>query len=221
VDEHVLREIPRPKPEKPVIVPFSKADIEALLKAADRRSSAYVRPGKRQCDHERAMAIRDRAIVLLLLDTGMRATELCELALRQVDVRNRQVTVFGKGTKERCLPLGPRTSAALHRYVLESRRDARVNERVFVSLDGTDLTRNGLLRIIYRLGEAAGVEDAHPHRFRHTMAIEYLRNGGNERTLQEVLGHESLEMLRTYTRIAQTDVRNGHAVASPVENWRL
>jgi hypothetical protein len=72
-----------------------------------------------------------------------------------------------------------------------------------------------------QVAEAAGVQDAHPHRFRHTMAIEYLRNGGNERTLQEVLGHESLEMLRTYTRIALADVKNGHVIASPVENWRL
>ncbi len=220
VDEHVIREIPRPRPEKPVIVPFTKGDIDALLRACDRRSTAYARPGKRICDNARSMVARDRAIVLLLLDTGMRASELCELALRQVDLRNRQVTVFGKGAKERMVPIGPRTATALSKYVLEARSGARVNERLFLSASG-ELTRNGLLRLIYRLGEAAGVADAHPHRFRHTMAIEYLRNGGNERTLQEVLGHESLEMLRTYTRIALADVKNGHVVASPVENWRL
>lgn len=222
VEVHVVREIPRPRPEKPAIVPFTRADVEALLRTCERRSAAYGRPGKRVCDHARPGTVaRDRAIVLLLLDTGIRASELCELELRQVDLRNRQVVVFGKGSKERMLPIGPRTAAALGRYILEKRADARVNERLFLSVGGEELTRNGLLRIIYRLGEAAGVQDAHPHRFRHTMAIEYLRNGGNERTLQEVLGHESLEMLRTYTRIALADVRNGHLVASPVEHWRL
>lgn len=221
VEAHVIHEIQRPKPEKPVIVPFSQADVKAMLLASDRRSTLYSRPGKKECDNERRMATRDRAIVLLLLDTGMRASELCDLELRHVDMRNKSVTVFGKGSKERYLPLGPRSAAALWKYIAESRKEARLNEPLFMSLTGEPLKRNGLLRIIYRLAEAAGVQDAHPHRFRHTMAIEYLRNGGNERTLQEVLGHESLEMLRTYTRIAQTDVVNGHQVASPVENWRL
>jgi integrase len=78
-----------------------------------------------------------------------------------------------------------------------------------------------LLKLIYRLAEVAGVPDLHPHKFRHTFAIQYLRNGGYERTLQDVPGHESIDMLRTYTRIAQVGIVNGHQLASPVENWRL
>jgi site-specific recombinase XerD len=220
-DEHVIREIQRPRPERPAIQPFSEKDIRALLAACDRRSIVYARPGKRACDNERGLAVRDRAIVLLLLDTGMRASELAGMRLHQVDIKNKQVRVFGKGSKERIVPLGARTAAALWRYVSESRREARANEPVFLGLRGEPLTRNTLLKLIYRLGAAAGVTDAHPHRFRHTYAIQYLRNGGNERTLQETLGHESLDMLRTYTRIALADVVNGHQVASPVENWRL
>jgi integrase/recombinase XerD len=221
VTAHVVRQVQRPKPEKPVIVPFSQEDLRGLLAATGRRSAVYSRPGKRACDHARPQALRDRAILLLLLDTGMRASELCGLKLRDVDAKNRAVTVWGKGSKERRLPLGPRSAAALWKYVADARKEATVNEVVFLAQDGAPMTRNGLLRIIYRLGAAAGVADAHPHRFRHTFAIECLRNGMNERTLQELLGHESLEMLRVYTRIAQTDIVNGHQVASPVENWRL
>lgn len=221
VQDHVIREVQRPKPERPAITPFSQADVKALLAACDRRSAAYSRPGKRACDNARWLATRDRAIVLLLLDTGMRASEICALELRHVDLRNKALTVWGKGSKERVLPLGARSAAALWKHIAESRKEARLNEPLFISQTAEPLTRNGLLRIIYRLAEAASVPDAHPHRFRHTMAIECLRNGMNERTLQELLGHESLEMLRTYTRIAQTDVVNGHQVASPVENWRL
>jgi len=66
-----------------------------------------------------------------------------------------------------------------------------------------------------------GVADCHPHRFRHTFAIEYLRNGGNVLALQASLGHSSLEMVRVYARVAQADLENGHRVASPVDNWRL
>jgi site-specific recombinase XerD len=159
--------------------------------------------------------------LLLLIDTGMRASELCGLELRRVDLRNGVVEVFGKGSKERSLPIGPRTKAALSKHILENRTNARVNEPVFLTREGEPMDRHALLKMVYRLAEVAGVQDAHPHRFRHTFAIQYLRNGGNERTLQDVLGHESLDMLRTCTRIAQVDMINGHQLASPVENWRL
>jgi integrase/recombinase XerD len=221
VRTHILRRIERPKPEKPVIEPFTQDDIKRLLVAASRRSAPYTRPGKKESDHERATAVRDRAILLLLVDTGMRASELCGLELRNVDLRNGAVVVFGKGSKERSLPIGPRTKSALSKHILENRAEARVNEPIFLTVTGQPMDRCALLKLVYRLAEVAGVRDAHPHRFRHTFAIQYLRNGGNERTLQDVLGHESLDMLRTYTRIAQVDMINGHQLASPVENWRL
>jgi len=218
---HVMRVVQRPKPERPSIRPFTETDIKAIMTACDRRSMAYSRPGKRACDMSRAEAVRDRAIVLLLLDTGMRASELCGLQLRHVDLKNKQVLVWGKGSKERIVPICARTANAVWKHISENRKDVRVNEPLFVSQTGAPLNRNTLLKLIYRLAEAAGVSDAHPHRFRHTFAIQYLRNGGNERTLQEVLGHETLEMLRTYTRIALADVVNGHQLASPVDHWRL
>lgn len=221
VTRHIVREIERPRPEKPAIAPFSEADIRALLAAAMRRSAVYARPGKRASDHERITTARDRAILLLMFDTGVRASELCGLELRQVDLRNGAILVLGKGSKERFLPIGPRTRAALSKYILEQRGEARLNEPVFVTPAGDPLDRNTLLRLFYRLGRAAGVEDCHPHRARHTFAISYLRFGGNELTLQELLGHESSDMLRTYVRIAQVDMVNGHRLASPVENWRL
>ena len=121
----MVREMQRPKPEKPVIVPFSQADVKALLQACDRRSVVYSRPGKRACDNERRMATRDRAIVLLLLDTGMRASELCALELRHVDVRNKAVTVFGKGSKERCAAAGAAVGGGAveaHRWRAAKRR---------------------------------------------------------------------------------------------------
>ena len=149
------------------------------------------------------------------------ASELCGLELRNVDLRNGAVLVFGKGSKERSLPIGPRTKSALSKHILENRAEARVNEPVFLTVTGQPMDRCALLKLVYRLAKVADVRDAHPHRFRHTFAIQYLRNGGNERTLQDVLGHESLDMLRTYTRIAQVDMINGHQLASPVENWRL
>ena len=80
-----------------------------------------------------------------------------------------------------------------------------------------------LRRLIHTAGERAGVSDAHPHRYRHTLtrAISFLRNSGNVFALQTVLGHESLEMVKRYLKIAQTDLQKAHQDAGPVMNWLL
>jgi site-specific recombinase XerD len=220
VTEHIVRQVRRPNPEKPVIVPFSHDDLVRLLAACDA-SEAFTRPGQRIADYQRPTALRDKAILLLLLDTGLRASELCDLQLRHVDHRNSRITVTGKGTKERNLPLGPTCARALRDYIRTVRSDAAVNQPVFVGMRGEPFTRDALGKLVRRLGERAGVLDVHPHRFRHTFAVEYLRNHGNTRALQEALGHSTLEMIRIYTRLAEADLEAVHRIASPVENWRL
>lgn len=220
ITEHIMRHVPRPRPERPAITPLSQADVKALLAVCDR-SAPYARPGQRPADYSRPSAVRDRAILLILLDTGVRASELSDLRLRHIDLRNAAITVTGKGAKTRRLPLGPIAAKALTRHIYINRADAGANDPVFLGRFGAAMNRDALLKLIYRLGERAGVPDVHPHRFRHTFAIEYLRNGGNTRALQEALGHETLDMIRTYTRIAEADLANGHRIASPVEHWRL
>jgi len=217
---HAMRLIPRPRPEQRAIQPFSLADVRALLEACDR-CREYRRPGQVTHTRGRPTSERDRAMILLLLDTGIRASELCGIRLRDLDVRNRAVMVFGKGSKERWLPASGSTIKAVWKYVSTIRREARLDDPVFVSIEGRALTRGALLKLLDGLGEKAGVEGCHPHRFRHTFAICYLRNGGNVLALQESLGHASLEMVRRYARLAQADLVNGHRVASPVEGWRL
>lgn len=220
VSQHLLRQIPRPKPEKRAITPFSEEDIKTLL-ANGERSRTYTRPGKRACDHAVATALRNRTIILLLLDTGVRASELCGLAIKDADLTNKRILVLGKGNKERALPISPRTAKTLWRYLTTERKDEPVNAPLFLGSEGDPLNRDALLKLLIRLGAKAGVQDCHPHRFRHTFAVNFLRNGGNAFELQMALGHTTLQMVQTYLALAQADLDAAHRKASPVENWRL
>jgi len=222
IPHQIIRDIGRPKPERPVIVPFTQDDVRRLLAVCDR-TRPYTRPGQRISDNARPAALRDRAIILVLLDTGVRASELCDLRLRHCDLRNSRITVMGKGSKERDLPLGPSTTKALWRYitVIRDLTEATTDDRVFLGRGNRPMTRHALQKLLLRLGARAEVPDCHPHRFRHTFAITYLRNGGNTLALQACMGHETMEMVAIYATIAQADIENGHKLASPIENWRL
>jgi len=217
---HVVRAVPRPRPEKRAIQPFTEADCKALLVACER-SRSYRRTGKAICDNTRPTARRDQALILLLLDTGMRAGELAGLKVRDVDLKNRRLIVFGKGAKERNIPFSAATGKAIWRYLQSERGEYTPKDALFITVDGAPLSREALLQLMNSLGEKAGVPDCHPHRFRHTFAITFLRNGGNIYELQALLGHTTLEMVKHYLALAQTDVEAAHRRASPVENWRL
>lgn len=217
-EEHLLRQVEAPRANKPAIVPLSQQDVRALLGAVDR-TRMFGRRGRRVADRARVTAGRDRAIILLLLDTGMRASELCGLRIADVDLRNRRALVHGKGNKDRSLPFSAGTGKALWYYVSRERAGAMTGEHLFATDDGSVLSRQALLTLLKRIGERAGVPDCHPHRFRHTFAIEFLRNGGNAYELQRMLGHETLEMVGRYLALADTDVEAAHRQASPVANW--
>jgi site-specific recombinase XerD len=219
VQENVVRKIQPPQPEERAIVPYTEDDVRRILDQLTY-SKPYSRPGKRTSRHKLPEADRNRAIIMLLLDTGMRATEICSLKIIEVDMRNRYAIPFGKGDKERKLPFSARTGQALFKY-LTTRKGENVNAPLFKTGQNHALDRIQLLKLLHTAGERAGVQDVHPHRFRHTFAIQYLRNGGDAYTLQELLGHTTMEMVRTYLRIAQIDIDRGHRIASPVDNWNL
>jgi len=219
VREHLMRQIPRPKPEERTIEPFTEAEVRAMLNNLGT-SKAYDRPGKRTTSHALRHEKRNRAIILVLVDTGIRSSELCDLTIADADLKSRHLHVFGKGKKEREVRMSARTAESIWRYLTE-RPDASLGDPLFITDEDRKFTRHRLGRVIAAIAERAGVRNAHPHRFRHTFAVQFIRNHGDPFTLQDLLGHTTMEMVRRYLHIAQVDLDEGHKRASPVDNWRL
>lgn len=219
VDRNIIRQVTPPKPEIMEIQPFSAEDVKLILSSLSK-TKPYYTAGRREVMNTLHFSDRSRAMILLMLDTGIRVSEMCELKVKDVDLRNKFVLVFGKGSKERSIPISPRTAQSIWRY-FTTKPDQLVFMPAFSTDRGLGLDRANVLKQCKRIGERAGVQDCHPHRFRHTFAIQYLRNGGDIYTLQKILGHSTLDMVKRYLMIAQTDLTAAHRVASPVTRWGL
>jgi len=221
-----MRDIPAPRYQKHPVESYTKTEIEALLKACakTREADTHLRSS---FSYDRPTGPRDRAIILTLLDTGLRAMELCSLKVCDVNLKTGRVSVThgvaggAKGGRGRVVFLGKAARRAVWRY-LANREDGDDPESpLFLAIGDRKMRPNGLRLLIKHLAEKAGVSHAYPHKFRHTFAITYLRSGGDVFTLQALLGHSSLDMVRHYARIAEIDIEKAHRKASPVDNWRL
>ena len=216
--------IRKPAVSYPEVAPFRAEEIARMLKACQYTIETINGSSKKTGGRKRPTALRDTLLLLLALDTGLRATELASLTIGDVNDETGEVKVrpinSSKKNKARIAYIGQITRKALWRY-LATREDAFPNSPLFLSADHRPLNRTSLRELVTRIGRRAGVENVYPHRFRHTFAIEYLRNGGDIFTLQRLLGHSSLDMVRHYLNMAQVDIENAHRRASPVDNWRL
>ena len=191
----------RPKVAEPLIEVLSDDEIVALVQAVNPNTF---------------IGARIYAILLLLLDTGIRASELCTLTLEHTDLEHGTIKVMGKGKKERAVPFCAATKRALARYVSTFRPDTTC-PNLFVNEDGEPLTYNALKLILLRLGRKANVPRLHPHLLRHTFAVKYLMNGGDVMTLRLMLGHTTLQVTQLYLHLAEAHVQTQHAKFSPVE----
>jgi integrase/recombinase XerD len=221
--EHVIRryKIKMPAAGSREIIPLGKNDVRQLLLACER-TAVWNSTKRAPATMQRATRHRDKAIVVVLLDTGLRVSELCDLNLGDVDMKSGAVQVrSGKLDKGRTVYMGNVAKDALWRY-LGKRKDTRTDDPVFQTTHGQRMDRSALRKMLLGAGARAEiVEPVTPHRMRHTFAIAYLRNGGDVYTLQRLLGHSSMEMVKRYLALAQTDIAEAHRKASPADNWRL
>ena len=153
--------------------------------------------------------IRDLAIFEMLLSSGVRVGELCNMDKKDINYLENSVYVIGKGNKERKTYFSDETKLALKEY-LASRTDD--NPALFVSLHQpyNRMRKSGVEIVIRNLGKNAGVRKAHPHRFRRTMATNFLNKGVPIEQVRELLGHESVDTTTIYALVNENDVSINH-----------
>jgi integrase/recombinase XerD len=224
--QNPMQNIPPPRFQKSPVEAFTKNEIDALLKACNNTRKAETRY-RSSYSYIRPTAKRDRAIILTLLDTGLRAMEICSLTISDVNLKTGRISVEhgvvggAKGGKGRTVFLGKSSRRSLWRYLTIREDGSDPHGPLFLAVGDRKMSTNALRLLIKRLASKAGVNKAYPHKFRHTFAIVYLRSGGDVFTLQALLGHSTLDMVRHYAKIAEIDIEKAHRKASPVDNWRL
>ena len=170
-------------------------------------------------DTSTPLGIRDRAILELLYASGIRVSELTGLDLGATDLSQGLVTVMGKGSRERTVPIHRLAVGALRAYLLDARPQldrGKAGEALFLNRLGTRLSSDGVRRMLDRqletLGAAASVT---PHVLRHTFATHLLEGGADLRTVQELLGHVALSTTQIYTHVSTKHLREVHKGAHP------
>lgn len=207
-EENELANLRVPKAPKKLVEVLSEEETQKVLSCLDSRTE---------------VGVRNRALVMTLLDTGLRCSELINLTLDNADLEHGYLKVMGKGEKERIVPVGSSVQKILQRYVYHFRPEPAhlMVENLFLTIDGKSLTVNGVKLLFRRLAKKSGVRRLHVHLCRHTFATNYLINGGDVFSLQQILGHSTLEMVRHYVTLASSQVTVQHRKFSPMDRLEL
>ncbi|MCV6606216.1 MAG: site-specific tyrosine recombinase XerD [Porticoccaceae bacterium] len=209
VRENHLRQDPtnnidNPRLGRPLPKTLSEADVEQLLSAPDL---------------DQAIGLRDRTMLEVLYACGLRVSELVGLTIPQVNLRQGVVRVFGKGSKERLVPLGMEAQNWLDRYLRQGRPEllnGRQSDVLFPSTRGQQMTRQTFWHRIKQCATVAGInKPLSPHTLRHTFASHLLNHGADLRVVQLLLGHSDLSTTQIYTHIANARMQELHAKHHP------
>lgn len=194
----MLDQLERPKPERDLPKVLSRGQVTQLIAAPRPTSSLFD---------------RDVAILELLYASGLRASELCELSVSDVNLQVGVVRVMGKGRKERIVPVGRAAIEAIERYLATTRPRLlkRAHDRLFVSRTGKPLDRVALWLIVEKHARHAGLlKTVSPHTLRHCFATHLLSGGADLRVVQELLGHADVGTTQIYTHVDADRLKNVH-----------
>ncbi|MFC2000958.1 tyrosine-type recombinase/integrase [Chloroflexota bacterium] len=205
IDSNPLAGLPLPKVPKNMIVILEKERIIQLLKAIDQYTP---------------LGARNYMILLLLIDTGLRISELTRIQMTDITLTQGYIKVIGKGQKERPVPFSTLTKKELIRYIKLYRPSlcGIDSAYLFPVKDGEHISVNSMQQAIRRLAQKAGMQDVkcHPHIFRHTFATMFSVKGGSPEILQLIMGHESFQTTQKYLHPQPQDLRKQHIKYSPL-----
>lgn len=184
---------------------MSEKQVEALLDAPDL---------------ETPLGLRDRAMLETIYATGLRVSELVALKLHEVSLADGVLRAFGKGSKERLVPLGQLAVDWIQRYLIEARSDilhGQQSDDLFVTARGGAMTRHAFWHLVKRYAAIAGIDPAKlsPHVLRHAFATHLLNHGADLRVVQLLLGHADISTTQIYTHVARERLKSLHAVHHP------
>jgi integrase/recombinase XerD len=205
IKKNIMKKISKLKFKQQIIKTFSEQQINQLLKQPDKNTFS---------------GLRDYTLILLLLDTGLRISEALNLKIKDINLETGTIFVSrGKGDKERTVPMGSFLRKALVEY-MKHISDLELDDYIFITVHDNQLDRHRFGERLKNYGDKAGIENIRvsPHTFRHTFAVNYLRNGGNIYYLQSILGHTTLDMVKKYLQSINDDVINAHSKFSPLDN---
>ena len=204
ISENPVALVDNPKLSRPLPKSLSETDVEALLAAPDLSDP---------------IGLRDRTMLEVLYACGLRVTELVELTMPQINLRQNVLRVMGKGSKERLIPMGEEAAAWLARYLREARPVLLNNmpdEIVFPSTRAQPMTRQTFWYRIKHWAMVAGIKkDLSPHTLRHAFATHLLNHGADLRTVQLLLGHADISTTTIYTHVARERLAKLHAEHHP------
>ncbi len=157
---------------------------------------------------------RNKAMLELMYSSGLRVSELINLELSDIDLNNNYVRCFGKGSKERIVPVGEYSSKYLSIYINEYRDSMKkgyYTEKIFLNNHGKEMTRQGFFKIIKKIAKDKDInKNITPHMLRHSFATHLLNNGADLRTIQEMLGHSSISTTQIYTNVTNEILKENY-----------
>lgn len=196
--QSIRDQLEAPKPERPLPQVLGRQQVNRLVAAPDPESRFF---------------FRDVAILELLYACGLRASELCDLTLQDLNLQVGALRVLGKGMKERIVPIGQAAREAIESYLLATRPQLEKEpvQWLFLSRSGKRLDRFSLWRLVEHHARACGLlAEVHPHVLRHCFASHLLSGGADLRVVQELLGHADISTTQIYTHVDQTRLKEIH-----------
>lgn len=203
INKNIMDQINNPKIKKALPKVLTEEEVSKLLDIELKNDFDY----------------RNKAMLELMYSSGLRVSELINLNINDIDLNNDSVRIFGKGSKERIIPLNDYAKEALNKYILSHRKELfkhGENNYLFLNNHGNKMTRQGFFKILKNIAKQKSIKtEFSPHTLRHSFATHLLKYGADLRSIQELLGHSDISSTQIYTHITNEKLHKDYIEYHP------